>query len=212
MITVHSPDDRTVAHYVATTIGGVFILVGLFGIWQPTFMGMHLTGTHNLVHLVSGVLSLYVGLRGSAAAARAFCLTFGAVYALLGVAGMAFGVPGSPTMAGMPPDARLLRVLPGRLELGTMDHAIHVVIGVGEKEDEGQGVRSRREPRRRQVTSAGKRGALAAFGLRAVRRSVGGVHRVRGAADDATRAAPESAVRHPLLYPQGAVAIGTREG
>src|SRR5262249_30446352 len=79
-------------------------------------------------HLTSGVVSLYFGLAGSAAAARAFCFTFGAVYALLGVAGMAFGVPGTPTMAGMPPDPRLLRVLPGRLALGTTDHAGHVVI------------------------------------------------------------------------------------
>ena len=129
MITVHSPDERTPAHYVATTIGAAFIFIGLFGFWRPTFMGMHLTNAHNLIHLVSGVLSLYFGLAGSLAAARAFCFTFGAVYALLGVAGMAFGVPGTATMTGMPPDPRLLRVLPGRLELGTMDHAIHIVIG-----------------------------------------------------------------------------------
>jgi hypothetical protein len=129
MITVHSPDERTPAHYVAMTIGAVFILVGLFGFWKPTLVGMHLTGAHNLIHLTSGVVSLYFGFAGSAAAARAFCFAFGAVYALLGVAGMAFGVPGTPMMAGMPPDPRLLRMLPGPLELGTMDHAIHIVIG-----------------------------------------------------------------------------------
>jgi len=129
MMTVHSPDERTPAHYVATTIGAAFILIGLCGIWKPAFMGMHLTAAHNVIHLASGVVSLYFGLAGSAAAARGFCFTFGAVYALLGVAGMAFGVPGTATMTGMPPDPRLLRVLPGRLELGTMDHAIHIVIG-----------------------------------------------------------------------------------
>ena len=129
MMTVHSPDERTPAHYVATTIGAAFILIGLVGIWKPAFMGMHLTAAHNVIHLASGVVSLYFGLAGSTAAARGFCFTFGAVYALLGVAGMAFGVPGTATMTGMPPDPRLLRVLPGRLELGTMDHAIHIVIG-----------------------------------------------------------------------------------
>lgn len=125
---VHSPEDRTAAHYTATGLGIVFVLLGIVGIVAPGFMGTHLSGTHNLIHLVTGIASLYVGARASAPVARGFCLAFGTVYALLGVAGMLAGAPGTPSMAGMPADARLLRVIPGRLELGTMDHAFHVVV------------------------------------------------------------------------------------
>src|SRR5712691_2264634 len=114
-VTVHAPDERTPAHWVATILGAAFIVIGLVGFASPGFMGTHLSMAHNLIHLVSGAVSLYLGLRGSAAAARTFCLAFGAVYALLGVAGMLAGTPGTPSMPGMPADPRLLRVLPGRL-------------------------------------------------------------------------------------------------
>jgi hypothetical protein len=41
------------------------------------------------------------------------------------------GAPGSSAIAGMThPDSRLWKVLPGTLELGQMDHIIHVLLGV----------------------------------------------------------------------------------
>ncbi len=70
---------------------------------------------------------MYFGLKGSLSAARTFCLVFGIVYGLLGVVGFIAGKPGR--FMGME-DNRLLSVLPGSLELGTVDHVIHILIGV----------------------------------------------------------------------------------
>ena len=120
------------AKTAATLLGIVFLLVGVAGFFLPGLLGTHLSLAHNVVHLVSGAIALYLGLKGSLAATRMFCLVFGAVYALLGVAGFLLGKPDTPGLAGMADmgaDPRLLKVLPGTLELGTMDHTVHILLG-----------------------------------------------------------------------------------
>jgi hypothetical protein len=107
------------AKTVATILGIVFLLVGLAGFVAPNMLGAHLSTTHNIIHLASGAISLYLGLAGSLPAARMFCLAFGAVYLLLGVAGFVLG-------SG---EGRMFHVIPGALELGTPDHIIHVLLG-----------------------------------------------------------------------------------
>ncbi|MCA1555382.1 MAG: DUF4383 domain-containing protein [Acidobacteria bacterium] len=118
------------AKRVATIIGIAFLLVGVVGFVAPGVGGFHLSAAHNLIHLVSGALSLYFGLAGTLSGARLFCIVFGAVYGLLGVAGFLLGAPGSPSMPGMAADDHLFKVLPGTLELGTSDHLFHIVLGI----------------------------------------------------------------------------------
>lgn len=118
------------AKTIATVIGVAFLLVGIVGFVAPGLGGFHLSPAHNVIHLVSGALSLYFGLRGTLAAARLFCLVFGVVYGLLGVVGFLLGRPGTPSMAGMPPDDHLFTVIPGALVLGTSDHVFHIVLGI----------------------------------------------------------------------------------
>lgn len=107
------------AKTVATLVGVVFILVGIVGFFSPNLLGAHLGKAHNLVHLVSGGVSLYLGMKGSLSAAKQFCIIFGIVYGLLGVAGYFLGTG---------PDHMLN--LTQYLMLGTRDHIIHIVIGV----------------------------------------------------------------------------------
>jgi hypothetical protein len=106
------------------------LLVGLLGFINHELLGTHLSMAHNIVHLVSGAIALYLGLKGTADQARLFCLVFGAVYLLLGVAGFLLGSDSTPS-AGVPgpSDERLWKVIPGALELGTMDHIIHILLG-----------------------------------------------------------------------------------
>lgn len=118
------------AKTIASIIGAVFILVGLVGFVAPGFLGAHLSLAHNLIHLVSGAVALYFGLKGTLPSARLFCIVFGIVYGLLGVAGFVAGRQGTPSMPNMAPDARLLSVIPGTLELGTVDHVIHLLVGI----------------------------------------------------------------------------------
>jgi len=107
------------AKTIAMIIGVVFILVGLVGFVSHNFLGTHLSLAHNLIHLISGAVSLYLGLQGSLSAARLFCFIFGAVYLLLGVVGFLLGTGAE----------RMFTLIPGSLELGTMDHIVHVLFG-----------------------------------------------------------------------------------
>ena len=107
------------ANKIATVVGIVFLLVGVLGFVQPHALGAHLSQAHNIIHLVSGAVSLWLGLKGTPGAAKTFCLVFGLVYLLLGVAGFVAGTG----------EQKMLTILPGQLELGTMDHIIHVVFG-----------------------------------------------------------------------------------
>jgi len=103
------------AKTAATIIGVVLILVGIAGFFRHDLLGAHLGTSHNAVHLVSGVISLYLGAKGSLSAARSFCIIFGLVYGLLGAAGIAM---------------KEINIEALHLMLGQMDHYIHVAIGV----------------------------------------------------------------------------------
>lgn len=118
------------AKTICTILGIGFLLAGVAGFVAPGLLGMHLTIVHDVVHIATGLVALWLGLRGSLSAARTFCIVFGAVYLLLGVAGFVAGGDGTPT-EGVPgpADGRLLKVLPGMLELGTMDHIVHILLG-----------------------------------------------------------------------------------
>ena len=117
-------------------LGIVFILVGIIGFLAPGLLGLHLSLAHNLVHIISGALALYFGYAGTLAGARLFCIVFGVVYLLLGVAGFALGGAAAHNVAGVPAahhgatDSRLWAVLPGTLELATMDHVVHLLLGL----------------------------------------------------------------------------------
>lgn len=122
--------QEMVAKKVCTVIGAVFVIAGIAGFVAPGLAGLHLSPAHNAIHLISGALALYFGLAATVSAARSFCIAFGVVYLLLGVAGFLLGAPGTPSMPGMAADSRLWKVIPGTLELGTPDHLFHVVGGI----------------------------------------------------------------------------------
>jgi len=102
------------AKTIASLVGVVFILVGIVGFLQPHLLGAHLGTVHNVIHLVSGAVSLYFGTKGTLGQARTFCIVFGLVYGLLGVVGFVVGELN----------------LPGPLMLGKIDHCIHVLIAL----------------------------------------------------------------------------------
>src|SRR5437763_17066346 len=52
---------------------------------------MHLTPIHNIVHLLTAAIALYLGFAGSPEGARTFCMVCGAIYLLLGI--LAFAAP-----------------------------------------------------------------------------------------------------------------------
>lgn len=101
------------AKTVAKIMGVILLLVGVLGFTHLLdSLGAHLSPVHNLVHIISGVISLYFGLAGSVGSAKSFCTIFGLVYLLLGLVGMVKG------------DLML-----GPLMLGKVDHGIHLIVG-----------------------------------------------------------------------------------
>ena len=107
------------ANRVATILGIGFLLVGVIGFVAPDMLGMHLTLAHNIVHLATGAISLWLGLKGTPSAARTFCIVFGLVYLLLGVAGFVAGDGAE----------KMLDLIPGQLMFGRMDHIVHILLG-----------------------------------------------------------------------------------
>lgn len=101
------------AKTVAKIMGLVLLLVGVLGFTHVLdSLGAHLSPAHNLVHILTGVISLYFGFAGSLSGAKGFCLVFGLVYLLLGVLGLVMG------------DLHI-----GPLMLGKVDHGIHLIVG-----------------------------------------------------------------------------------
>ena len=107
------------ANRIATILGLGFLLVGIIGFIDSDILGMHLTLAHNIVHLVTGAVSLWLGLKGTPSAAKTFCIVFGAVYLLLGICGFLLGSGAD----------KMLEILPGQLMFGRMDHIVHVLLG-----------------------------------------------------------------------------------
>ncbi len=104
------------AKTICKVLGVVLLIVGLLGfthLLDP--LGAHIGpahASHNLIHIVSGILALYFGFAGSLSSAKSFCLVFGVVYLLLGVVGLIQGPINIPAL---------------KLMLGHVDHLIHVV-------------------------------------------------------------------------------------
>jgi hypothetical protein len=109
------------AKAICKVLGVVFLIIGLLGFVSPNLLGMHLSGFHNIIHLISAALALYFGFAASPSAARTFSLIFGAVYLLLGVLG--FIAPSSVI--------RLLQAhhTPGGLRGLAADNIFHIALG-----------------------------------------------------------------------------------
>ncbi len=107
------------ARLVCRIVGVALLVVGLAGFASPTLLGLHLTPIHDIVHLLTALVALYVGFAATLTSARIFCLVFGAGYLLLAVAGI--------TMPG------LVASILGHPALTahdlTPDNAVHAALG-----------------------------------------------------------------------------------
>jgi len=107
------------ARIVCRIVGVGLLALGLAGFALPTLLGLHLTTIHNLVHLLTGLVAVYVGFAATLTTARVFCLLIGAGYLLLGLAGLV-----APGLL-----ASLLGHAPLSVRELTPDNALHAVLG-----------------------------------------------------------------------------------
>ncbi|HUR15756.1 MAG TPA: DUF4383 domain-containing protein [Candidatus Limnocylindrales bacterium] len=120
--------NQEVARWFAIATGVVLVLIGLLGFINNPIVGdpsppnssapLFVTGTmHNIVHLVTGAVALYIGfmLKGDAQANA--LIGFGALYAVVLVATLL-----SPNLFGLLGD--------NRYNVNTMDHVLHLALAV----------------------------------------------------------------------------------
>lgn len=124
----HISSTRSAIQKVCIGMGIAFIVIGLAGVINPSFLGMHLSFAHNLIHLASGSLALWCAYSDDNKKAYSYCIGFGSVYGLLGLAGFVIGQPGYPALGNMEADQNLLRVIPNVIEFGSADHVVHLFI------------------------------------------------------------------------------------
>jgi len=103
-------------------VGGlIFLIVGLVGFAAPTLMGFHLTPIHNVIHIATGLIALYLGFAGSYDGAKTFCLIFGVVYLLIAILG--FMAPGTlASILGHPGPMSSADLMP--------DNVFHLLVGI----------------------------------------------------------------------------------
>ena len=67
--------------------GFLVLSVGVAGFFSAKLIGVHMTFTQNLLHIMAGLTALYVGFACTLDSARAYCRSFGTVFMCLGILG-----------------------------------------------------------------------------------------------------------------------------
>ncbi|WP_413288592.1 hypothetical protein [Bdellovibrio sp. HCB337] len=130
-----APFKFSTANQACWYLGACLLALGLVGFVVPGLFYAHLNPTHNVIMILTGIASILLGLTRPDYVAKKVCYALGGFYTFLGIAGYAFGVRAisttRPTVSGIPEESSFLwRLIPGRLELGTVDHGIHLVVGL----------------------------------------------------------------------------------
>lgn len=129
------PQAISSANQTCWYLGTFLVMAGLVGFVVPGLFYAHLNPIHNFLFLISGGLAILLGLIKPDHVAQRVCFWMGAFYTLLGLIGFAVGVREPsltrPTVAGMPVETAFLwKIIPGRFELGTVDHVVHLIVGL----------------------------------------------------------------------------------
>jgi hypothetical protein len=109
-----TPRSAKTARYLCRILGVLFVATGpmvFFSADAPTRW-------HTLLHVVTGLIALWAGLRGTPGAARVYCLAFGGGYLLFGALGLLLGDSANEHQWHV-----------GPLRLMTGDHLFHVALG-----------------------------------------------------------------------------------
>lgn len=110
--------------------GLIGLVVGAIGLMAPLYLGAHIGITHNLTHAVAGALAFWVATRADGESVRSFATVFGLFFICVGVAGFIAGRPGAQSGVYAAMDPNLMRLIPGTLEFGSVDHMFHLLTGL----------------------------------------------------------------------------------
>jgi hypothetical protein len=126
----HKLDSKPYTQSISMVLGPVMIVIGLSGALDSQFMGLHLSFMHVLVLLSTGALALWGSTREWKRVSFRIDLGLGIFYIIHAIVGFSLGRPGVPGVGYDAPDGLLIKIAPGFLELGTLDHILHGLLGV----------------------------------------------------------------------------------
>lgn len=115
---------------VTIALGCLMILIGLSGMLNDEFMGLHLPVMHSFVLTGAGALAIWSATQNKSRKAYYVDLALGIFFALNAIAGFMLGTPGTPTVGYEGRDQMLVKYAPGFIELGTVDHFLHAFLAV----------------------------------------------------------------------------------
>lgn len=113
---------------VSIAMGCLMIVIGLAGILNPGFIGMHLSAMHSLVLCGSGSLSIWGATQPDTRKAYYVDVILTIFFAANAIAGFLLGSMQTPGVGYEAPDALLLKIAPGFVELGLVDHCVHAFL------------------------------------------------------------------------------------
>jgi hypothetical protein len=114
---------------IAWDIGMVMIIIAVVGIFNPNFLGLHLSYMHCFVLGSTGIISIWSGVLSRH---KAFLtnLILGIFFLLNAVLGFLVGDRGQLKVGYGTSEDLIVKFAPGFLELMVMDHVFHLVLAV----------------------------------------------------------------------------------
>ena len=115
---------------VNMAMGCLMNLIGLAGLLYSEFMGMHLSPIHCLVLCSTGCLAIWMSTHSNYKQLFWLSMILGGFYAINAGVGFFLGSLGDPGVGYRAPDALLIKIAPGFIELGLVDHCVHAFLSL----------------------------------------------------------------------------------
>lgn len=121
--------QRRLTHFISFFVGAFLFILGLCGILFSGFAGLHMSSLYSIIISISGIIIFYYSYTNNPLNAFRACLGFALFFGLHALAGFTLGKPGVPSLGDSSADAKLLVLVPGFQELGSVDHVLNAILG-----------------------------------------------------------------------------------
>jgi len=125
----HALKYRSFSDILCILGGALFVVVGIIGFAVPNFLGMNLSIAHNIMHLASGVLALWVGFAASHRHVTLFSFILGLAYLALGILGFIYGNRDASVLYSSGLTEYRLDLIPGVLSISKANHLNNILMG-----------------------------------------------------------------------------------
>lgn len=129
VITSGENRQKRLTHFISFIVGFFLFILGLCGILFSGFAGLHMSVLYSIIISISGIVIFYFSYVNNPLNAFRVCLGFSLFFSLHALAGFVLGSQGIPSLGHSSTDPRLLVLVPGVQELGSVDHILNAILG-----------------------------------------------------------------------------------